>query len=113
VLELTGQEDYRLRSDAEAGVYNTPLDGTSAAALEAAFRGYADNGVGSIESKPEVVVVGGQGRTFLVPRAAGAVCWFTFDELCNQPTGAADFAAVAGQDPLLLTSAVINALDEA
>ena len=60
---------------------------------------------GGTVSKVETVQVGG-GRTFTIPRAAGPACWFTFDELCNTPTGAADFAVVAQRYDMIVLSGI-------
>ena len=83
------------------GIYNTPLNEKSAAALKHAFA----EASGGSESAEEIVSVGG-GRMFRIPRASGAACWFTFDELCNTPTGAADFAVIAQKYEMVVLAGI-------
>jgi cell division protein ZapE len=89
VLELDSGRDYRLAKLARRPVYHWPLTGAAHEALEAAFADLTDGALGS----PEVVNV--KGRRLAVSRAANGVAWFTFDELCVRPLGAADYLALA------------------
>jgi len=89
VLELDGGRDYRLVRFAGRQVYFTPADDNAYRALERAFGDLTDNA--SAQSKTFLV----QGRFVIVPRAAKNVAWFSFDELCEQPHGPADYLALA------------------
>src|SRR5579885_853566 len=91
ILELDGGRDYRLPRFAGRQVYFTPADDNAYRALERAFADLTDNA--SASSKTLLV----QGRFVVVPRAAKEVAWFSFDELCKQPLGAADYLAICRQ----------------
>ena len=88
VVELDGDTDYRQLYLREARLYHTPLSAEADAALALAF----ERLTGGAELEPVSLEV--QGRTLKVPRAAKGVAWFTFDELCGQPLGAADYIAI-------------------
>jgi cell division protein ZapE len=89
VLELDGGRDYRLVRFAGRQVYFTPADDNAYRALERAFGDLTDNA--SAQSKTLLV----QGRFVIVPRAAKNVAWFSFDELCEEAHGPADYLALA------------------
>ncbi len=57
-------------------------------ALERAFSDLTD----SASARSITLLV--QKRFVVVPRAAKDVAWFTFDQLCGQPLGAADYLAL-------------------
>jgi cell division protein ZapE len=89
VMELESGRDYRLARLARCPVFHTPLDGEAHAALEEAFAGLTDGARG------ERIELAVKGRRVAVSRAARGVAWFTFDELCVRPLGAADYLAIA------------------
>jgi cell division protein ZapE len=89
VLELDASRDYRLARLARRQVYFWPLDGDSHEELEHAFADLTDGARG------ERVTFEVKGRRLQVSRAAKGVAWFTFDELCVRPLGAADYLAIA------------------
>jgi cell division protein ZapE len=89
VLELESGRDYRLAKLARKPVYHHPLTGEAHEALETAFADLTDGAAG----EPAVIDV--KGRRLTVSRAAKGVAWFTFDELCVRPLGAADYLALA------------------
>ena len=72
-------------------VYFSPLDGDTDARLDAAFANLADGAV----TASQILEV--QGRTIAVPVAAAGIARFTFDDLCRQPLGAADYIEIARQ----------------
>jgi cell division protein ZapE len=88
VIQLDGGRDYRLQKFAGRKTYFVTDNGEGYRALEAAFADLT----GGAEGKPVELTV--LGRTLAVPRAAKEVAWFTFDELCAQPLGPADFLAL-------------------
>jgi cell division protein ZapE len=89
ILELDSGRDYRLARLAKQPVYHFPLDGAAHAALEDAFATLTDGARG------ERLTLEVKGRRVPVARAAKGVAWFTFDELCVRPLGAADYLAIA------------------
>jgi cell division protein ZapE len=89
VIELKAARDYRLERLAAAPVYYAPLGPDADAAMDAAF---ARLTAGAVVA-PETLDV--QGRKLKVARHAGSVARFTFDELCKQPLGAADYLTLA------------------
>ncbi len=89
VLELGGARDYRLSRLKDMRIYHYPLGDLAARHMRDAFARLTDD-------KPAVpgeIVV--QQRRLAVPRQAGSVAWFDFDELCARPLGAADYLAIA------------------
>ena len=89
VVELKAERDYRLERLTAAPVYYTPLGPAADAAMDAAF----DRLTGGEALAAETLDV--QGRTLKVSQQAAGVARFTFDELCKQPLGAADYLAIA------------------
>jgi len=89
VLELEGGRDYRLQRLKDMQVYHYPLGERSAREMRAAF----DRLTGGAVPTARVLTV--QQRRVEVPRQAGAVAWFDFEELCAKPLGAADYLAIA------------------
>jgi cell division protein ZapE len=88
MLELDAVRDYRLARMLGRQVYFTPADNSSYRALERAFADLTDNA----SARSITLLV--QSRFVVVPRAAKEVAWFSFDELCGQPLGAADYLAL-------------------
>ncbi|MGB1546981.1 MAG: cell division protein ZapE [Alphaproteobacteria bacterium] len=89
VVELAGDQDYRLRLLRDLNVYRT--DDGAEAALDGAFERLT---MGSAP-KPCTLLV--QGRRLDVRRAARGVVRFSFAELCERPLGAADYLEIANQ----------------
>jgi cell division protein ZapE len=88
MLELDAVRDYRLARMLGRQVYFTPADDMAYRALERAFADLTDNA----SARSTTLLV--QNRFVVVPRAAKEVAWFTFDELCKQPLGPADYLAI-------------------
>ncbi len=89
MVELNGPRDYRLERMAGVTVYNTPLGPEADAAMDAAWRRLTD----AATAAPLTIEV--LERKILVPQAAGGVARFSFDALCGEPLGAADYLALA------------------
>jgi cell division protein ZapE len=89
MVELNGPRDYRLEAMAGVTVYNTPLGPEADAAMDAAWRRLTDN------ATPEPLTLEVLERKILVPQAAGGVARFSFDALCGDALGAADYLALA------------------
>ena len=88
MLELDAIRDYRLARLVGRQVYFTPADDMAYRALERAFADLTDNA----SARSTTLLV--QNRFVVVPRAAKEIAWFTFDELCKQPLGPADYLAI-------------------
>jgi cell division protein ZapE len=88
-LELDSGRDYRLSRLTGKRMYHTPLGAASEHALRAHFAELTDNA--PIASETLTVL----GRELVVPRVAGNVAWFRFEELCSRPLAAADYLAIA------------------
>lgn len=89
IVHLAAQADYRLRKLCDKAVYLVPPDAGAAAALTQAFQRLT--GV----AKGAPMTLGVLGHTLSVPQAHANVARFTFDDLCRQPFGSADFLALA------------------
>jgi len=89
VQVLSGDQDYRLARLRDISVYVSPLGGMADQKLAEAFDRLTDGAVG------EKRVLKTQGRDVVVPRWAQGIGWFTFEELCARPLGAADYIVIA------------------
>lgn len=89
VVSLDARTDYRLEKLERQPVYLHPLDARATSLIDAAWR--AETG----GEKARREAIAHRGREIVVPKTAGAVARFTFDELCSVPLGASDYAAIA------------------
>ncbi len=89
VIELNGPRDYRLGRMDGLRLYLTPLGREADAAMDDAWRRLTEGQPG------EPLILNVLQREFLVPQAAKGVARFSFDALCGQPLGAADYLALA------------------
>ena len=89
VLELISAKDFRLERLTGKPVYFSPLG-------EAADRGMDDLWQSlTSASSGEETTLWVQGRKVVVPRNAMGIARFSFEDLCEQPLGAADYLAIA------------------
>ncbi len=98
VIELAGETDYRRDRLKSVGVYHTPLDDVTAAALDNAFERLTDG------ATAESCVINVQGRFINVPAQARGVARFSFSDLCEQPLGPADYWSIACQFQAIVLS---------
>ena len=89
VIELGGGRDYRLDRMGELNVYITPLGPEADAAMDSAWQRLTD----AKRGVPTTMTV--LQRKLAVPQTANGVARFTFDQLCREPLGAADYVALA------------------
>ena len=88
ILQLTSAEDYRLKRILGMRVYHEPLGATASQSLETYFKELSDGQ----PVKTDTLEI--KGRQVLVP-SAGGVARKSFDDLCGQPLGPADYLAIA------------------
>ena len=96
MIELNGPRDYRLDGMAGVSVYNTPLGPEADAAMDAAWRRLTGS------AKAESLTLDVLERKIPVPQAAGRVARFSFEALCGEALGAADYLALAQRFHTLL-----------
>jgi cell division protein ZapE len=89
VIELSARADFRLEKLAGQPVWHVPADAAATAALDEAWRRLTGGQPGAAQ---DLAVLG---RVLHIPRAAKGVVRFGFDELCEQPLGAADYLKIA------------------
>ena len=100
IVHLDARRDYRLDRLRTMPVYYTPLNAAGEAGLTAAF----ERLTGVTPAAPVALQV--QGRTLVIPAAAGGVARASFAELCEAPLGAADYTAVAETFNTLVLSGI-------
>jgi cell division protein ZapE len=99
-LELDSGRDYRLSRMTGRPIYHWPLDAAAPDALAAAFAELTDGAAGQTETMTVMQ------RPLVVPRAAGNIAWFGFDELCAQPLSAVDYLAIAERFAAVIIEAI-------
>src|SRR5690606_31760206 len=99
VLELQGEEDYRLRALTRSPVYRAPLDEDSDAWLQARWRE-----LGGGEARGGNILL--EGRKIPVRARGKGVAWFDFGALCEGPRGTADYIEIAREFHTLLLGGI-------
>jgi cell division protein ZapE len=89
LLELDSPHDYRLERMAGRELYITPLGPKADAAMDEAWLRLTDT------KKGHSIALKVMGRTLVVPESAKGVARFSFDHLCGQVLGTADYLALA------------------
>src|SRR5262249_46221163 len=89
IHKLNGAHDHRYEQMQGTPHYFSPLGGEATTKLQAIFNQLAHG------AAPERVQLPVEGRVVIVPRAARGIALFTFEELCSQPLGSADYLAIA------------------
>jgi cell division protein ZapE len=85
VMDIGDGRDYRQERLKGLPVYLVPHDNQAYMAMQKIFERLTDS------ASPSSAEVNLSGRKFAVPKAARAVAWFSFDELCRQPLAASDY----------------------
>jgi cell division protein ZapE len=88
-IELNGPRDYRRGRMAGLNVYITPLGPAADASMDAAWRRLTDTQEG------EPLTLEFLQRKLIVPQAAFGVARFSFEALCGEALGAADYVELA------------------
>ena len=89
VLRLESRADFRLEKLAGKPVYITPLGETADREIDRLWHSLTHHGGGRSER------LEAQGRWIDVPCTAAGVARFSFDDLCANPLGAADYLRIA------------------
>lgn len=100
VVPLGDGIDYRLLGLKNKAVYFSPLNDETRNDLEAAFHFLTGGG----ESVSEDLIVGG--RHLSIGRVNQGIAWLTFNELCGQALGTADYLALVKKFHTLVISDV-------
>ncbi len=88
VFQLLSPQDYRMQKLRGNPTYFTPED--NLAPLEKIFRALTT-------TAPSQSILQVNGREVVLPITASGVAWCSFDALCRQPLGAADYTALASE----------------
>ncbi|PIO99032.1 hypothetical protein CJ014_12985 [Pleomorphomonas carboxyditropha] len=99
IVHLRGGADHRLEGLSAADVYLSPLGPATDAAADRLWSSLSAGGEEACDLRVK-------GRLVHVARAAGRRARFTFEELCDQPLGAADYRAIARRFDLLMVTGV-------
>ena len=98
-LHVDGERDFRLRLLLRSEIFLQPLDEHAEASLGKAF---TDMSAGcTLGTHLEI-----NGRTLNARKRADGIIWFTFEELCERPTGVADYIEIARAFNTVLLSGV-------
>lgn len=89
IHELASINDYRLAKLPAGKLYSSPLNESSQRIIDQVW------GLLTDDREPKAEIINLKGRTIDVPRTAGGVARFHFDQLCREPRGAADYLAIA------------------
>ena len=98
-LHVDGERDFRLRLLLRSEIFLQPLNDHAQASLGKAF---ADMSAAcTLDTHLEI-----NGRILNAHKRADGIIWFNFKELCDQPTGVADYIEIARAFNTVLLSGV-------
>jgi cell division protein ZapE len=100
VVRLAARTDFRLEKLSGRPIWHVPADAAAAAALDEAWRRLT----GGHRGMAQTLAV--KGRMVRVPQAAMGIARFSFDDLCEQPLGAADYLKIAQEFHTLILDRV-------
>ena len=98
-IHVDGEFDFRLRLLQRSEIYLQPLDEHAERALGDAF----DEMSAGCSLAPRLEV---NGRVLQARKRGDGIIWFSFGELCEQPTGSADYIEIARAFNTVLLSGV-------
>jgi len=87
-LHVDGDRDYRLRILQHSEIFHHPLDEEAETGLSTAFEEMSAGC--TLDTRLEI-----NGRSLNAKRRSDGIIWFSFTELCDQPTSTADFIEIA------------------
>ena len=116
VVEMDGHHDYRrdsllIDNDEEAAMFDSSLPThlctsiTSPSVANDVLQQWFDQDSEGRQSTNEVIPVA-MGRSIQVNKSNDTCGWFTFNELCKQPLGAADYLAIASRYKVIIVENV-------
>lgn len=91
LIALDGPLDYRLMRLRMTSVYFSPLSKDTQHKITKAFSDLTDGAI----TAPRILQI--QGRNLTIPISSGGIACLTFDNLCRQPLGTADYIEIARQ----------------
>lgn len=100
VLELDGDQDYRMRYLEQAQTWHWPLDENADRKLAEVFEHVAPD-AGEPGTSLQV-----EGRPIRTVKSADGVVWFDFSVICEGPRGPADYIEIARQYQCVLVGKV-------
>ncbi|MDX1403062.1 MAG: cell division protein ZapE [Woeseiaceae bacterium] len=100
VIELDGDEDYRLQLLQEAGTYLTPLGTQTDAKLQHYFEEIAS---GDIVEQHVLDILG---RNIQSIRCGKGIVWFDFAAICDGPRSQEDYIEIARWYPTVIVSGI-------
>ena len=89
VINVDGENDYRLRSLEQAEIYHSPLDDAAVENLEYAFDHVSTGNV------RDEVVFNVNNRSINIVKRADGVVWFKFKDICETERNAADYIRIS------------------
>jgi len=102
VIELAGENDYRLRVLERAEIYHHPLDAAAEVSLAESFAALAPD-VGTVGCEIDLDI---EGRPIRCRRLCDDVAWFDFRALCDGPRSQNDYIEIARFCHAVLVSGV-------
>jgi len=95
-FDMSGMNDYRLDKEKDVNYHEVFLEVNDIGTVNEIWK---DSG-GNVASEENLSLL--MGRTINVRQSTERAAWFDFSEICEQPTGAADFYEVAKRFDLII-----------
>jgi len=95
-FDMSGMNDYRLEKARDISYHDVFLEASNTSVVNTIWK----EAGGDLSSEENISLL--MGRTINVERSTKRAAWFNFSEICEQPTGAADFYEVARRYDLII-----------